>query len=187
MPIFPFNPNMFETARLFLRPLNKDDTDAIFALRRDAELMRFIREPQTKHAEAESWIKLISSLWESEKIGFCAVIDKNSNEFIGWCGLWHLKETGETEVGYAIAENFQKKGFASEAAEKFLEYGFYQLNLEKIVAVARPENKASRRVMEKIGMKYDGIGKYYDRDLAHYSILRENFIATKRAMSEPSA
>ena len=164
---------MFETARLLLRPLNEGDVDAIFALRRDAEFMRFIREPQTKRAEAESWIKLISSLWESEKVGFCAVIDKSSNEFIGWCGLWKLKETGEIEVGYAIAESFQKKGLASEAAERFLEYGFNQLKLEKIVAVARPENTASRRVMEKIGMNYDGIGRFYDRDLAHYSITRE--------------
>ena len=185
--MFPFNPNMLETARLFLRPLNENDVDAIFALRRDAELMRFIREPQTKRAEAESWINLVSELWESEKIGFCAVIDKTSNEFIGWCGLWHLKETGETEVGYAIAGNFQRKGFASEAAEKFLEYGFHQLNLKKIVAVARPENTASRRVMEKIGMNYDGIGRYYDRDLAHYSITRENFMAANRVKSEPSA
>lgn len=166
---------MLETARLYLRPLNENDVDAIFALRRDAEFMRFIREPQTKRAEAESWINLVSELWESDKIGFCAVIDKNSNEFIGWCGLWKLKETGETEVGYAIAENFQKKGLASEAAEKFLEYGFQQLNLEKIVAVARPENTASRRVMEKIGMNYDGIGRFYDCDLAHYSITRENY------------
>ncbi len=170
-----------------MRPLDGNDVDAIYTLRRDAEFMRFIREPQTKRAEAENWIKLVSRLWDSEKIGFCAVIDKTSNEFIGWCGLWKLKETGETEVGYAIAENFQKKGFASEAAEKFLEYGFCQLNLEKIVAVARPENTASRRVMEKIGMKYDGIGKYYDRDLAHYSITQENFMAAKRVMSEPPA
>lgn len=166
---------MFETARLYLRPLNDEDVEAIFALRRDAEFMRFIREPQTKRAEAENWIKLVSELWESEKIGFCAVIDKFSNEFIGWCGLWQLKETGETEVGYAISKDFQKKGYASEAAEIFLEYGFNQLKLEKIVAVAHPENTASRRVMEKIGMRYDGIGRFYDRDLAHYSITRENY------------
>jgi RimJ/RimL family protein N-acetyltransferase len=166
---------MLETERLVLRPLNEDDVDAIFALRRDAELMQFIREPQTKRTEAENWINLVSELWERDRIGFCAVIDKTSNEFIGWCGLWKLKETGETEVGYAIDKNFQKKGLASEAAQKFLEYGFDQLKLEKIVAVARPENTASRRVMEKIGMKYDGIGRFYDRDLAHYSITRENF------------
>ncbi len=166
---------MLETARLFLRPMNEGDTDAIFALRSDAEMMRYIRQPQTSRADVAAWIKLISSLWETEKIGLCAVFDKTSEKLIGWCGLWRLQETGETEVGYAIAADFQKQGLASEAAAKCLEYGFNTLNLEKIVAVARPENLASCRVMEKIGMTFDGIGYYYDRDLAHYSIFKENF------------
>ena len=166
---------MLETARLLLRPMNDGDADAIFALRSDAEIMRFIRQPQTHRADVNGWINLISSRWTTEKIGLCAVLDKVSNRTIGWCGLWRLAETGETEIGYAIATEFQKKGLASESAARCLEYGFNELNLEKIVAVARPENVASCRVMEKIGMTYDGIGRFYDRDLAHYSITREDF------------
>lgn len=166
---------MLETERLLLRPMNENDVDAIFALRSDAEIMRFIREPQTKRADVEAWINLVSSLWRTDKIGLCAVIDKNSATVVGWCGLWRLAETGETEVGYAIAENFQRRGYASEAAARCLKYGFEELGLDIIVAVTRPENVASRGVMEKIGMKYDGIGRYYDRDLARYSVRRENF------------
>ncbi len=166
---------MFETARLFLRPMNEGDVDAIFALRSDAEIMRFIRQPQTSRADVAGWVRLVSSLWTTEKIGLCAVSDKSSNQLIGWCGLWRLQETGETEVGYAIAKSFQRKGLASEAAKRCLEYGFDELYFDKIVAVARPENVASCRVMEKIGMTYDGIGRFYDRDLAHYSVRRENF------------
>lgn len=161
---------MFETERLILRPMTENDVAAVFALRKDAEIMRFIREPQKSRAEAASWIKLVSSRWESEKIGFCAVIEKESKEFVGWCGLWILKESGAIEVGYAIAQNFQHKGYATEAAEVCLAYGFEQLNLRKIVAVTRPENAASRRVMEKLGMRYDGLGRFYGLDLAHYSI-----------------
>ena len=59
-----------ETERLLLRPFNKDDIDQVFAMRSDADLMRFIREPQTERKEAESWIHLISSRWEAEGIGF---------------------------------------------------------------------------------------------------------------------
>lgn len=160
---------MFETERLILRVLTGTDAAAVFALRSDAEMMQFIRAPQNR-AESVNWINLTSSRWKSEKIGFCAVIEKTSNEFIGWCGLWRLEETGEIEIGYAIDKKFWRQGFATEAAEEFLRYGFDDLRLDKIVAVARPENTASRRVMEKLKMKYDGIGKYYDRDLAHYSI-----------------
>jgi ribosomal-protein-alanine N-acetyltransferase len=165
---------MLETERLILRRFDEKDTDAVFALRGDAEMMRFIREPQ-KRQESVNWLKLVSSLWETDKIGFCAVVEKTSERLIGWCGLWRLKETGETEIGYAIAGEFQGKGLATEAAAAFLSYGFETLKLDKIAAVAAPENSASRRVMEKLGMRFDYTGEFYGRDLVHYSITKENF------------
>jgi RimJ/RimL family protein N-acetyltransferase len=171
---------MLETNRLFLRQFNENDIDAVFAMRSDAGVMRFIREPQAQRSEAENWIKLVSSRWEKEKIGFCAVIKKSSNQFIGWCGLWRLTETDEIELGYALIEDFQGKGFAVEAAEAFLHYGFETLNLREIVAVARPENRASWRVMERLGMTYDYTGNFYDRDLVHYSISQEEFFNAKK-------
>jgi RimJ/RimL family protein N-acetyltransferase len=171
---------MLETERLILRKFIENDVEAIFRLRNDAEMMRFIREPQKTKAESEQWLNMLSSLWESEQIGFCAVIEKTSNKVIGWCGLWKLIETSEIEVGYAIDKAFWKKGFASEAAKAFLDYGFEVLNLETIAAVARPENIASRRVMEKLGMQFDYIGKFYGSDLAHYSITKEKFFNTRK-------
>jgi [ribosomal protein S5]-alanine N-acetyltransferase len=166
---------MLETERLFLRRFTENDIDSVFAMRSNRDVMRFIREPQTDRAEAEGWVKLVSSRWETEKIGFCAVIEKSSNQFAGWCGLWRLKETGETEIGYALVRDFRGRGYASEASEAFLIYGFETLNLKEIVAVTRPENRASRRVMERLGMTYDYTGKFYDRDLVHYSTTKEEF------------
>lgn len=171
---------MFETERLILRVLTENDVERIFALRGDAEMMRFIREPQNR-AESENWIKLISSRWETDKIGFCGIVEKSSNELIGWCGLWLLEESGEIETGYAIEKKFWGKGFAVEAAERILQYGFDELKLEKIVAVARPENNRSRRVMEKLGMKYDGIGRFYKSDLVHYTIKRDDYFQSRQS------
>lgn len=165
---------MFETERLFLKKLTENDIDFVAAMRTDAEVMQFIRAPQ-KREEAMNWIKLVSSRWEGERIGFCSVILKETNEFIGWCGLWELKETGEIEVGYALFKEFWGKGYAVEASKPFLEYGFTELNQPKIVACANPDNKGSRRVMEKLGMTFDHIGFYYGRDLVHYSITRDNW------------
>lgn len=165
---------MLETERLVLRRFTANDADAIFSMRRDADIMRFIREPQSRE-ETVNWLKLVSSHWEDEKIGFCAVVEKSSDKIIGWCGLWRLKETSEPEVGYAIAKEFWGKGYATEAARRFLEYGFNELNFNEIVAVARPENIASRRVMEKLGMRYDYTGEFYEKRLVHYSIKKEKF------------
>lgn len=172
---------MLETNRLFLRRMTNADVENVFAMRSDKDVMQFIRPIQTKKSETECWIKLVSSRWEKEKIGFCAIIEKSTKNFAGWCGLWRLKETGETEVGYALLKEFWGKGYAVEASEAFLQYGFEELNIEKIVAVADPENRNSRRVMEKIGMKFDFIDEFYERNLVHYSILREVFLTQRRS------
>jgi ribosomal-protein-alanine N-acetyltransferase len=171
---------MFETERLILRKMSEADLQPVFAMRSDPDVMRYIREPQ-KRAEALNWIRLVSSRWEGEKIGFCSIRLKETNEFIGWCGLWQLKETGEIEVGYALFKDFWGQGFAVEASVPFLEYGFSELNLPKIVACASAENKGSRRVMEKLGMTFDHIGTYYGRDLVHYTITRRDW--EKRILS----
>lgn len=165
---------MFETERLILRKFEASDADAVFRLRSDPDTMRFIREPQNRD-ETRNWIEMVSKYWASERIGFCALIEKRTKTLAGWCGLWRLKETGETEIGYAVAKEFRGAGLATEAARRLLEYGFDVLRLERIVAVARPENAASRRVMEKLGMSYDYAGEFYGRELVHYSIAREKW------------
>ncbi|MGI8670695.1 MAG: GNAT family N-acetyltransferase [Aridibacter sp.] len=172
---------MFETERLFLRRLKDYDVDEIFKMRSDEEIMRYIREPQTKRKESQHWIEMISEKWNREKIGFCGVIEKSSKTFIGWCGLWRLTETDEIEVGYAIHKDFWGKGYATEAARRCLQYGFEELNLEKIVAVAYPENEASQNVMKRLGMNRIGIGKFYGNDLVQYSISKDEFLAQNSA------
>lgn len=170
---------MLETERLFLRPLDENDSDAIYAMRSDKDVMRYIREPQNRE-ETENWIQLVSSRWETEKIGFCGVFEKKNKKFLGWCGIWRLQETDELEIGYAIAKQFWNRGYATEAACRFLQYVFETLKSDKITAVAEPENAASRRVMEKLGMKFVRIGEFYDRDLAQYAITKEGFSNWRR-------
>lgn len=160
---------MLETERLLLRPLDKKDVDRVYAMRSDPEVMRFIREPQNRN-ETVNWIKLVSGRWRAEKLGFCALIEKQTDEFLGWCGVWRLPETDELEVGYAIVKRFWGCGLAPEAAAKFIEYAFAEIKPEKIVAVAEPENAASRRVMEKLGMRFVKTGIFYERELVQYAI-----------------
>ena len=170
---------MFETERLILRPLDKRDVDAIYRMRGDADVMRFIREPQNRRESAD-WVELVSSRWANERIGFCAMLEKSSGGFVGWCGIWRLKETGELEIGYAVAKEFWGKGLAAEAALAFLDYAFDELNQEKIVAVARPENAASRRVMEKLGMSFVGTGTFYEQTLVQYAITKEEHARNRK-------
>lgn len=175
---------MLETERLILRSLESGDAGEIYAMRSDADVMRFIREPQKNIGESLDWIRLVSSRWQSEQTGFCAMIERRSGAFVGWCGVWRLEETGETEIGYAVAKKFWGKGFAAEAARQFLRYAFAELDAEKVVAVARPENAASIRVMEKIGMSFVRTGKFYNQTLAQYAIARGEFFKRAEAQGE---
>ena len=173
---------MLETDRLILRPLEKNDVDAVYRMRSDADVMRFIREPQNR-AESAGWVKLVSSRWKKEQIGFCAILEKPSEKFVGWCGIWKLKETGELEIGYAVAKEFWGKGFATEAALKFLDYAFEKLEPEKIVAVARPKNAASRRVMEKLGMNFVKTATFYDQTLVQYAITKKEYARNRKTFT----
>ena len=170
---------MLETERLILRPFIQTDVDQIFAMRSDEDVMRYIREPQNRE-ESVNWLNLVSSRWETKGIGFCAVIEKQTEEFVGWCGIWRLKETKELEIGYAFAKKYWGKGFATEAALEFLQYAFEELKPGKVVAVVRPENTASRRVMEKLGMNLVKTGKFYGQDLVQYAITKKEFLKQRR-------
>ena len=165
---------MLETERLIMRPMVEADVDEIFAMRSDEDIMRFIRKPQGR-SESFDWIKLVSERWDGEKLGFCTVIEKKTDKFLGWCGLWRLLETDEMEIGYAIEKVNWGKGFATEAAERFMQYAFEELKTEKLVAVARPENTASRRVMEKLGMQFVKTGEFYGQSLVQYAISKNEF------------
>jgi len=87
-----------------------------------------------------------------------AVIFKDTNEFIGWCGLDHTNQKDtDPALFYLLKANYWGKGLATEAARALLDYTFTQLELASIHGGAASENLASKRVMEKIGMKYIGL------------------------------
>lgn len=170
---------MFETARLILRPFTDADVDAIAALRSDPKFMRYIKPTETR-AQAISWMQLVTRYWKTDNYGFWAVVLKESSVTIGWSGTWNLLETREKEVGFAIAPALWGSGLATEAAAVALEFTFENRHADRAVAVAKPENLASRRVMEKLGMKFESerFFKSYNLKLAYYSIAREEYNLT---------
>jgi ribosomal-protein-alanine N-acetyltransferase len=97
---------------------------------------------------------------------------------IGWGGLQHLDDGPEIEVGYAFAREYWGLGFATELAGGWLRWGFDHLGVDRIVAVADPRNIASRRVMEKLGMRYEKPIVHYGMDSVYYAVTREAFMAS---------
>lgn len=150
--------NIIETDRLILRTWQEEDIDSMAAIDQDPKVCEFL--PGIGNREAtEAGIRKIMQHYEQH--GFClyAVELKSTHEFIGWTGLnipsFEAHFTPAVEIGWRLNSHFWNEGYATEAAKAVLHYAFTVLNLAEVVSFTALNNKASRRVMEKIGLHHD--------------------------------
>jgi len=147
---------ILETARLIIRTVTMADVeDVASSLKLDDGPI-----PITKAEQEISWmLSNHAKNMPGKLIHLClAIIFKDTNEFIGWCGLDHRDQTeADPALFYLLKAKYWGKGLATEAARALLNYAFDEMNLVSIHAGAAPENIASKRVMEKLGMKYVGL------------------------------
>jgi ribosomal-protein-alanine N-acetyltransferase len=125
--------------------------------------------------QVENYIEKMLKSWQKNQLGVWAITWKNEETILGEGGLCFLEKTPEIEVGYVLDKPYWNLGLATEVAKASLRYGFEVVNLERIVAVANPKNFASRRVMEKVGMKYEKDAFYYQSDVVYYSISKSDY------------
>jgi RimJ/RimL family protein N-acetyltransferase len=164
-----------ETSRLRLRMFTHDDLNDLAAIRADSDVMRYIGSGKPESIEqVQAALNKNIAHWEQHGFGRWAVVDKQSNKLIGWCGLSYLAE--DVEIGYGIAKPYWGQRLASEAAAATIKYGFEQLRLVRIVAVAWPDNIVSQRVMERLGMKYVKTTHYYDAEVVYYAISHDEYL-----------
>jgi len=151
--------------RLYLREISEDDLHLLFELHRDAEVMEYIRPPETTIEETAVTFKRIQSTNKyKEGLGLWMCHENSSDLFIGWFILKNLDDTDDIEIGYRLHKKFWGKGFATEMSKVLLKKGFENPKLEKIVGATHPANKASQHVLEKIGMKFARIQHVYRTD-----------------------
>ena len=165
------------TSRLCLRPFSREDLNAYARIIGDPEVGKwFPKGNGYTHEEAEKSLNSILKHWEKHGFGIWAVTDKkNKDVLLGRCGLNLITETSEVEVDFIIARSFWGCGYATEAARAALQCGFETLNLDRIIALAKPENVASRRVIEKIGMRYVRNAEYWGITCAYYEISKSEY------------
>jgi RimJ/RimL family protein N-acetyltransferase len=167
----PKSPESLETERLRLRPATLDDLDAWLAISHDAEQAWF-GEPSSSREDARANLEKHMRHHEEHGFGIWAVELKATGDVIGAAGLTTLEDGPEIEVGYRFREHSWGNGYATEAALESIRFGFDELGLDQIVAVTRPNNTASRRVMEKCGLTYAGMTHVYGYDHVKYAIAR---------------
>lgn len=163
------------TPRLLLRPFTNEDIDPLHHILCQEGVLRYF--PNTAPPARDRVRKFISSQidhWETYDYGLWAVEARSNGELMGRSGLQYLPETKETEVDYILGKSFWGQGFATEAAQASLTYGFETLAVERIIGIVHPENKASQRVLEKSGMRFIEEARYFGMDCYRYVIKRSS-------------
>jgi len=159
------------TPRLLMRPFSEGDFASLHLLYSDPEVMKYISGgiPRTPDATRKSLERMMRNFGETG-YGMFAVFERKEKRFIGRCGLQPLENSGLIELGYTLIPSAWGKGYATEASMEVLRTAFGEWGLEKVVAIAREENRASTRVMEKIGMIYSRRDRYYENDVVLYAL-----------------
>lgn len=144
---------MITTDRLLLTPPTLDDVPAIFRLRTDPEVaVHLNRKLQTSVEEAEAFIVKLNTGFDEGKWHYWLVKSKEEGTFLGTICLWNFSEDRlSAEVGYELLPEYQGKGFASEALEAVLGFGFNILGLGRIDAIIEAPNGRSISLAERFG------------------------------------
>jgi [ribosomal protein S5]-alanine N-acetyltransferase len=180
-----FNPfPTLETDRLLLRQIIRTDADALFIIRSDAEVMRYIPRPiATTVDDVFPFIEMLDDFLEKgERINW-AIVLKETNQLVGMIGFVNMKLAHyRAEVGYALAAKFHRKGIMTEALKRIVQFGFETMKLHSIEAIVDADNKASNALLVDFGFVKEAHFRedfYHNtnfRNSIHYGLLASDTI-----------
>jgi ribosomal-protein-alanine N-acetyltransferase len=158
---------VIETPRLLIRlPLDEDAT-AYYEIHADPDVTKWLGGLRPNSVE-EELARIESRRAMHDEIGHTmwTVEEKDTAAVVGLAGLFPVENVGpDVEVAYHFRKDRWGRGYATEVARACLAYGFETIKLARIVGLVAPANVASRRVLEKCGLRHEGSGHYYDQDL----------------------
>ena len=158
---------ILETDRLILRPMKEADAEFMLELLNDPSFIRNIGDRNVRTLEgAEAYILdgPVAS-YARNGFGLYLVELKESGESIGICGLIRRNTLNDVDIGYAFLSRFWSKGYAFESVMAMKQYAQGEIGLKRMVAVVDPENLASIRLLEKLGMKYERMVRLAEDDI----------------------
>ena len=147
-----------------------------------AEVLRYFpKSDPPSQDRVREMILAQHSHWKERGYGLWAVETRSTGELMGRSGLQYLPETDEVEVDFILGIAHWGQGFATEAGRASLRYGFEEIGLESVVGIVHPENAASRRVLEKLGMTLAGPAEYFGMACCRYAIEHSSYAAVSES------
>ena len=167
-----------ETARLRLEPYRDDHVDGLLALNSDPEVMRYISGRPDTREETIAIVERVKARWAEVGYSWFAFIERETGELVGAGCLQNLRREATTlpdlacpmELGWRLRRDRHGRGYASEAAFAMGDWAFEKFGPDELLAVCHPENLASAKVMQRLGMRHDGLQRWYGKDLTTYRI-----------------
>lgn len=174
------NENTFiETDRIILREFELNDLQAVFDFSSNTEVQKYTGDAVLNNLDQAK--DIIVNVWFSDykKYGYgrYAVVYKPDDKVIGFAGLKYLPELRETDIGFRFLPEYWGKGIATEVSREIIKYGFEVLKLNRIIGIAMPENIASNKVLNKIGLDFYKFDTYVVEDEKYnwYQIDKEKY------------
>lgn len=170
-----------ETERLILSQLKEEDIPSVTKYLQNkifSDLTSNIPYPYTRE-HAEFWLKISKEAFD-ENTGYTFAVRNKEEQIIGAVGL-HDRDDDKAELGYWMGKSFWNKGYITEAALGLIDFGFRELEINKIYATYFLHNPASGRIMEKIGMEKEALLKQHlKKDDEYFDVLMYSVFKNKR-------
>jgi len=165
------------TERLRLEPIVDAHLDGLQAINSDAEVMRYLSGKPESREQTQLMIDRVKERWAAWGYSWWSFFERESGQLIGAGCIQHLGRDPVLphEIGWRLRRDHWHLGLASEAAQEMARFAFDQLRAPQLCAVCHPDNQASARVMQRLGMAYRGIERWYEMDCAVYGMTRSDW------------
>lgn len=163
---------LIETRRLIIREFKINDLDELFIVMSDPEVMRYSVSGPRSRKNTEEFIKASIDAYQRHSLAQHAVVLKQSQSLIGCSGFFTpmVNNIQEIELSYRLARNYWGQGLGTEAAQACCDYAFSDLLLKRLISIIEPENTASIRVAEKVGLKFEQKITFHELPVLIYAI-----------------
>jgi RimJ/RimL family protein N-acetyltransferase len=160
-----------ETPRLLLTSWREEQVQDFLAIASDPEVMRYIG-PGRSWSEEQARAFVERQIAGEAAHGFClwALIERAGGRLIGQCGLKHVGDTGEIEIGWWLARDRWGQGLATEAARAVVAFAFERLRLPRLISIVQPANTGSIDVMRRLGLRFERSARHGDLGLTNPEI-----------------
>ncbi|MCC0768245.1 MULTISPECIES: GNAT family N-acetyltransferase [Bacillus] len=162
---------VIHTKRLLMRKPLIEDTDQFYSIIKEDAVGKWLAKSSgMSKGEAKDYIMQLISHWEKYDFGVWLLVNRNTGELLGHCGLRKIDETGEIEIMYVLDPEYWGNGYASEAAKASIQYAKEMMNVKRIIARVKVANENSKKLLRNLGFTYTHDVDHSGRLLSYFEL-----------------